>query len=139
MPKLWLTMPRGAHLVDCATKEIARAEMRSQLTDIVSLGDGADLDNATMLAYNGTGFDVAVALVILQSLVVCSAFLVFGDPFCPGWLTPALPLVLREALLFESGGSTPVLGATCLLRRYKPQSSLAPGGVPGGECPTAAG
>ncbi len=50
----------------------------------------------------GMPFETAVALVVLQSVLICSAFLVFGDPFCPGWLTPALPLVLREALLLES-------------------------------------
>jgi len=46
----------------------------------------------------GMVFETAVALVVLQSLVICSSFLLFGEPFCPGWLTPALPLVLREAV-----------------------------------------
>jgi len=47
------------------------------------------------------GFETAVALVVLQSLFIFSAFMLFGDPFCPGWLTPALPLVLREAVVVE--------------------------------------
>jgi hypothetical protein len=45
----------------------------------------------------GMPFETAVALVVLQSLIICSSFLIFGEPFCPGWLTPALPLVLRDA------------------------------------------
>ncbi len=47
-------------------------------------------------------FETAVALVVVQSMMVYSGFLVFGDPYAPGWLTPALPLVLRETLLFAS-------------------------------------
>lgn len=50
----------------------------------------------------GMGFETAVALVVLQSLIICSSFLLFGEPFCPGWLTPALPLVLREAIVFAT-------------------------------------
>ncbi len=49
----------------------------------------------------GMAFETAVALVVLQSLIICSSFLLFGEPFCPGWLTPALPLVLREAVALE--------------------------------------
>lgn len=51
----------------------------------------------------GMPFETAIALVVLQTLVICSAFLLFGDPFCPGWLTPALPLVLAEATAFAAG------------------------------------
>lgn len=50
----------------------------------------------------GMGFETAVALVVVQTIFITSAFMVFGDPFCPGWLTPALPLVLREAIAIES-------------------------------------
>ena len=50
----------------------------------------------------GMAFETAVALVVLQSLIICSSFLLFGEPFCPGWLTPALPLVLREAIALET-------------------------------------
>jgi len=50
----------------------------------------------------GMGFETAVALVVVQTLAIISAFMFFGDPFCPGWLTPALPLVLREAIALET-------------------------------------
>jgi hypothetical protein len=39
-------------------------------------------------------FETAVALVVVQTLFIFSSFLLFGEPFAPGWLTPALPLVL---------------------------------------------
>lgn len=47
-------------------------------------------------------FETAIAMVVVQSVFVAAGFWLFGDPFCPGWLTPALPLVLREALLLSS-------------------------------------
>ncbi len=50
----------------------------------------------------GMSFETAVAMCALQVPLVCSAFMVFGDPYGPGWLTPALPLVLREALTYPS-------------------------------------
>ncbi len=50
----------------------------------------------------GMDFDVAVALCVVQSMWIYSAFILFGDPYCPGWLTPALPLVLRDALAFAT-------------------------------------
>ncbi len=50
----------------------------------------------------GMGFETAVALVVVQSLLIYSAFLLFGEPFCPGWLTPALPLVLAQTAGYES-------------------------------------
>jgi hypothetical protein len=50
----------------------------------------------------GMSFETAVALCVVQSLWIFSAFLLFGDPYCPGWLTPALPLVLRDALSYTT-------------------------------------
>ena len=50
----------------------------------------------------GMSFETAVAMCALQVPLVCSAFMVFGDPYGPGWLTPALPLVLGEALTYPS-------------------------------------
>jgi hypothetical protein len=46
----------------------------------------------------GMSWEMAVALAIVQGTLISTAPIVFGEPFCPGWLTPALPLVLREAL-----------------------------------------
>lgn len=38
--------------------------------------------------------DVALCVVIVQSLLIANAPTVFGDPYCHGWITPAIPLVL---------------------------------------------
>lgn len=47
----------------------------------------------------GMSFETAVALCVVQAFLISGSPMLFGDPFCPGWLTPALPLILREALL----------------------------------------
>lgn len=54
------------------------------------------------IEYFGMGFETAVALVVVQSVVIYSAFLLFGEPFCPGWLTPALPLVLAQTAAYPT-------------------------------------
>ena len=48
-------------------------------------------------------FETAIALVVVQTLFIFSSFLLFGEPFAPGWLTPALPLVLAAAVAFPAG------------------------------------
>lgn len=42
----------------------------------------------------GLTFDQAIASVFLYSILISSSTIVFGVPFAPGWITPALPLVL---------------------------------------------
>ena len=49
------------------------------------------------VAYFGMTFEIAVALCIIQGFIIALSPIAFGDPFCAGWLTPALPLVLRQA------------------------------------------
>lgn len=44
--------------------------------------------------YLGLSFDEAVACMFIQSVILCSAPIFFGEPFAPGMVTPALPLVL---------------------------------------------
>lgn len=44
--------------------------------------------------YLGLSFDEAVACMFIQSLLLCSAPIFFGEPYAPGMITPALPLVL---------------------------------------------
>lgn len=50
----------------------------------------------------GMNFETAMALCVVQSLWIFSAFILFGDPYCPGWITPALPLVLRDTLSYTT-------------------------------------
>lgn len=42
----------------------------------------------------GLTFYEAVTISFIQSLLLATAPMIYGDPFSPGWLTPALPLVL---------------------------------------------
>lgn len=49
-------------------------------------------------AYFGLSFEQAVAASMVHSLLLISAILIFGEPYCPGWITPALPLVLTFVL-----------------------------------------
>lgn len=42
----------------------------------------------------GLSFEQAIAFIFVQSILIGSAAIVFGEPFAPGWITPALPLVL---------------------------------------------
>ncbi len=50
----------------------------------------------------GMSFESAVALVVVQTMLIGAAVWVFGDPYCPGWLTPAIPLVLTQAQTLTS-------------------------------------
>ena len=56
-------------------------------------------------AHFGLSFDEAVAFVVVQSLLICSAPIVFGEPYAPGWITPALPLALLVLLSSDSSGN----------------------------------
>lgn len=51
-----------------------------------------------MTGYLGLSFEEAVTMAMFHSMLICSAFLLFGDPYAPGWLTPAIPFVLNFVL-----------------------------------------
>jgi hypothetical protein len=53
----------------------------------------------------GLGFEEAVACICIHTVLIASAPIVFGEPMAPGWLTPALPLVLLQVLAVDSSGS----------------------------------
>ena len=59
----------------------------------------------------GLTFEEAVAFIVVLTLLVCSAFIVFGDPFAPGWVTPALPLALGVVLATAEDGTQVYPGA----------------------------
>ncbi len=46
----------------------------------------------------GLSFETAMAFVCLQTILISSAAILFGEPMAPGWITPALPLVLLHLL-----------------------------------------
>jgi hypothetical protein len=47
-----------------------------------------------MTGYFGLSFEEALALTLMANLLLCASFIAFGEPFAPGMLTPAFPLVL---------------------------------------------
>lgn len=51
-----------------------------------------------MTMFFGLTFEEAVAATMIHSILISSALIVFGEPYAPGWLTPALPLVLAFAI-----------------------------------------
>src|SRR5690606_28260654 len=51
-----------------------------------------------LVGYFGMSFEEAIAASLLVSTLIVIALWVFGDPYAPGWITPALPLVLAFVL-----------------------------------------
>jgi hypothetical protein len=50
----------------------------------------------------GMSFEVALAIVILNGTLYC-AHVFFGDPVVPGWVTPAIPLLIAYCGTFAPG------------------------------------
>jgi len=51
-----------------------------------------------MVSQFGLTFEQAIAAALIHNLLITSAAVVFGEPYAPGWITPALPLVLTFVL-----------------------------------------
>jgi hypothetical protein len=58
-----------------------------------------------LMNYFGLGFEQALACVFIQSILLSSAPLLFGDPYAHGWITPALPLALTFVLAADAAGN----------------------------------
>lgn len=56
----------------------------------------------------GLSFEQAVFMSMLSAILISSGPIIFGEPFAPGWVTPALPLVLALVLTDEPF-STPTM------------------------------
>lgn len=52
--------------------------------------------------YLGMPFEVAMAIVVLNGVLYC-AHVLLGDPVVPGWVTPAIPLLILHVSSFEVG------------------------------------
>jgi len=50
----------------------------------------------------GLTFEEAVALSMIQGIVLSSTWLIFGIPVAPGWITPALPMVISTVMAASS-------------------------------------
>lgn len=46
------------------------------------------------MALLGLGFEEAVVMAMIHSLLISFSWMLFGDPYAPGWLTPAIPFVV---------------------------------------------
>jgi hypothetical protein len=67
----------------------------SQMLQGLVVASGTSMIMApVMIGYFGLSFEEAVALIMLANTVLCASFILFGEPFAPGMLTPAFPLVL---------------------------------------------
>jgi hypothetical protein len=42
----------------------------------------------------GLNFEEALAVCFIASVLITSGPIIFGEPLAPGWVTPALPLVI---------------------------------------------
>jgi len=47
----------------------------------------------------GLAFEEAVLMSIISGILISSGPILFGEPFAPGWITPALPLTLNFVLV----------------------------------------
>lgn len=102
---------------------------------------GIALSSATGLAlvpmmttHFGLSFEQAIAMSFVHGFLISIAPIVFGEPYAPGWVTPALPLVLTfvltgydtpperfqamTALTLDLAAMLAVLGLTGLGRRF---------------------
>lgn len=57
-----------------------------------------------MTHFFGFTFEQALTCAIIHNILITSAVIVFGEPYAPGWVTPALPLVLA---FIATGFETP--------------------------------
>ncbi|MDT0596372.1 xanthine permease [Glaciecola petra] len=46
------------------------------------------------MALLGLSFEEAVVMAMIHSLLISFSWMLFGDPYAPGWLTPAIPFVV---------------------------------------------
>jgi len=71
---------------------------------VVAASTGLALTPLLVAAF-GLTFEEAITISIFHTILISSHVVLFGEPFAPGWVTPALPL----ALAFVLGGyDTPV-------------------------------
>lgn len=52
-----------------------------------------------MIQYLGLSFEQAIAMSFMHGFLIGIAPIIFGEPYAPGWATPALPLVIAFALV----------------------------------------
>ena len=80
------------------TARIPFIHLRLSLTDLLQ---GFAVSGATGLALVpyftmllGLSFEEAVVMAMIHSTLIAFSWMLFGDPYAPGWLTPAIPFVV---------------------------------------------
>jgi hypothetical protein len=80
------------------TMRIPLVHMRFSLPDMLQ---GLAVAGATALALVpyfqsllGLSFEEAVIMAMIHSILISTSWMLFGDPYAPGWLTPAVPFVV---------------------------------------------
>ncbi len=72
----------------------SRIEMPDLLQGIfITLATSSSLVPILVLDY-GLSFEQAITMAMIQYMLVPSSPIIFGEPYAPGWITPALPLAL---------------------------------------------
>ncbi|WP_395345111.1 xanthine permease [Ningiella sp. W23] len=80
------------------TMRIPLVHLRFSLTDVLQ---GFAVAGATglalvpyFMALLGLSFEEAVVMAMIHSMLISFSWMLFGDPYAPGWLTPAIPFVV---------------------------------------------
>ena len=72
----------------------------------------------------GLTFDEAVALSLVAGTLISSGPLIFGEPMAPGWVTPAVPIVMGALAAAGFYGVPPDGAETCIdgVCKYNPET-----------------
>ncbi len=80
------------------TMRVPLVHLRWSLTDVLQ---GFAVAGATglalvpyFMALLGLSFEEAVVMAMFHSTLISFSWMLFGDPYAPGWLTPAIPFVV---------------------------------------------
>jgi len=100
--------PTGVLKLDLINLRLPWLHMRIEWPElaqglVVGASTGLALAPLMMAAF-GLTFEEAVTVSMFHSILIASHVVVFGEPFAPGWITPALPISLAFVL---SGYDTP--------------------------------
>ncbi len=80
------------------TMRIPFVHLRFSLSDMLQGFAVAGATGLALVPYFvallGLSFEEAVVMAMIHSLLISFSWMFFGDPYAPGWLTPAIPFVV---------------------------------------------
>ena len=71
---------------------------------VVAAATGLALVPLLMSPYFGLTFEESIIFSMISSMLISSGPIIFGEPFAPGWVTPAIPLVFNMLLTPDFAG-----------------------------------